>query len=144
MPSFRWSAITPNGDVVHGVSEAADRAAMVDLLQSRGHIVMGAELASARRSLSDLLQIEIGTRRGLDRAMLTEVTREIAIMLAAGQDLDRALRFVVENERNARVRAILGRIRDKVRAGNSLSAALTAEPRSFSRLYIGLVRGGEA
>jgi general secretion pathway protein F len=65
-------------------------------------------------------------------------------MLAAGQDLDRALRFVVENTRNARARAILGTVRDKVRSGSSLAAALAAEPRSFSRLYVGLVRAGEA
>ena len=65
-------------------------------------------------------------------------------MLAAGQDLDRALRFVVDNTRNARARAILDRVRDKVRAGRSLAAALAGEPRSFSQLYVGLVRAGEA
>jgi general secretion pathway protein F len=65
-------------------------------------------------------------------------------MLAAGQDLDRALRFVVDNSRNARARAILGNVRDKVRSGSSLAAALAGEPRSFSKLYIGLVRAGEA
>jgi general secretion pathway protein F len=72
------------------------------------------------------------------------VTRELAIMLAAGQDLDRALRFVVDNTRSARARGILGNIRDKVRGGSSLAAALAAEPRSFSKLYVGLVRAGEA
>src|SRR5439155_17378333 len=41
-------------------------------------------------------------------------------------------------------RAILGNVRDKVRGGSSLAAALTAEPRSFSKLYVGLVRAGEA
>src|SRR5207244_814070 len=82
--------------------------------------------------------------RGLDKAALGEVTRELAIMLAAGQDLDRALRFVVENTRNARARGILGNVRDKVRSGSSLAAALAAEPRSFSKLYVGLVRAGEA
>ncbi len=39
---------------------------------------------------------------------------------------------------------ILGNVRDKVRSGNSLAAALATEPRSFSKLYIGLVRAGEA
>src|SRR5262249_3997210 len=73
-----------------------------------------------------------------------EVTRELAIMLAAGQDLDRALRFVVDNTRSARARAILANVRDKVRGGSSLAAALAAEPRSFSKLYVGLVPAGEA
>jgi general secretion pathway protein F len=144
MPSFRWSAVNPGGDVARGVMEAPDRAAVVERLQRQGQIVLRADLAAGRGGRADLLQIELGRNRALDKSSLSEVTRELSIMLGAGQDLDRALRFVVENTRNARARGILGNVRDKVRSGSSLAAALAAEPRSFSKLYIGLVRAGEA
>ena len=144
MPSFRWSAINGGGDVVRGIMEAPDRLAVVERLQRQGQVVLRADPADQRRGLADLLQIELGRARALDKATLGEITRELAIMLAAGQDLDRALRFVVDNARNTRARAILGNVRDKVRGGSSLAAALAAEPRSFSKLYIGLVRAGEA
>jgi general secretion pathway protein F len=144
MPSFRWSAINSAGDVVRGLMEAPDRAAVVERLQRQGQIVLRADPADGRRGWADILQIELGRSRGLDKTALGEITRELAIMLAAGQDLDRALRFVVENTRSARARAILGNVRDKVRSGSSLAAALAAEPRSFSKLYVGLVRAGEA
>ena len=144
MPSFRWSAINGGGDVARGVMEAPDRSAVVEKLQRQGQIVLRADPADGRGGWAELLQIELGRTRGLDKAALGELTRELAIMLAAGQDLDRALRFVVENTRNARARAVLGNVRDKVRGGSSLAAALSGEPRSFSKLYIGLVRAGEA
>ena len=144
MPSFRWSAINGGGDVVRGIMEAPDRLAVVERLQRQGQVVLRADPADQRRGLADLLQIELGRARALDKATLGAITRELAIMLAAGQDLDRALRFVVDNTRNTRARAILGNVRDKVRGGSSLAAALAAEPRSFSKLYIGLVRAGEA
>jgi general secretion pathway protein F len=144
MPSFRWSAINSGGDVVRGLMEAPDRAAVVERLQRQGQIVLRADLADGRRSWADLLQLELGRGRRLDKAALGEVTRELAIMLAAGQDLDRALRFVVENTQNSGARTILGAVRDKVRSGSSLAAALGGEPRSFSKLYVGLVRAGEA
>ena len=144
MPSFRWSAVNPGGDVARGVMEAPDRAAVVERLQRQGQIVLRADLAAGRGGWADLFQIELGRSRGLDKSSLSEVTRELSIMLGAGQDLDRALRFVVENTRNVRARGILGNVRDKVRSGSSLAAALAAEPRSFSKLYIGLVRAGEA
>jgi general secretion pathway protein F len=143
MPSYRWSAVNGGGDVVRGVMEAPDRAAVVDRLQRQGQIVLRADPADRRR-LADLLHIELGGARGLDKAALAELTRELAIMLAAGQDLDRALRFVVDNTHSPRARAILANVRDKVRGGNSLAAALAGEPRSFSKLYVGLVRAGEA
>ncbi len=144
MPSFRWSAIDGGGEVVHGVMDAPDRAWVVDRLQRQGQIVLRADPAELRRGLGELLQIEIGGARGLDKNAVSEVTRELAIMLAAGQDLDRALRFIVDNTRSARTRTILGRVRDKVRSGSSLAGALAGEPRSFSKLYIGMVRAGEA
>jgi len=144
MPSFRWSAINGGGDAVNGVMEAPDRGAVVERLQRQGHLVLRADPADQRRGLRELLQIELGGARGLDKAALGEVTRELAIMLAAGQDLDRALRFVVDNTGSARGRTVLANVRDKVRGGSSLAAALAGEPRSFSKLYVGLVRAGEA
>jgi general secretion pathway protein F len=144
MPSFRWSAVNPGGDVARGMMEAPDRATVVERLQRQGQIVLRADPADARRGWADLLQMELRRSRSLDKATLAEITRELAIMLAAGQDLDRALRFVVDNTRNARARIILGSVRDKVRSGSSLAAALASEPRSFSKLYIGIVRAGEA
>lgn len=144
MPSFRWSAINPGGDVARGVMEAPDRATVVERLQRQGQVVLRADPADGRRGWADLLQIELRRSRGLDKTTLGEITRELAIMLAAGQDLDRALRFVVESTRNARARVILGSVRDKVRSGSSLAAALAGEPRSFSKLYVGVVRAGEA
>jgi general secretion pathway protein F len=144
MPSFRWSAINGGGDTVNGVMEAPDRGAVVERLQRQGHLVLRADPADRRRGLRELLKIDLGGPRGLDKAALGEVTRELAIMLGAGQDLDRALRFVVDNTRSARGRTVLGNVRDKVRSGSSLAAALAGEPGSFSKLYVGLVRAGEA
>ncbi len=143
MPSFHWSAINGGGAVVRGVMEAPDRDAVVERLQRQGQIVLRADSAGGRAGLARLLRIEIGGTRGLDKAALGETTRELAIMLTAGQDLDRALRFVVDNTRSTRARIILGNVRDKVRAGSSLAAALAGEPRSFPKLYVGLVRAGE-
>src|SRR5437764_10900145 len=143
MPSFRWSAVNPGGDVARGVMEAPDRAAVVERLQRQGQLVLRADLA-AGRGWADFLQIELGHSRGLDKASLGEVTRELAIMLSAGQDLDRALRFVVESGANSRARALLEEVHNKVRAGSSLATAIAAHPQTFSKLYVGLVRAGEA
>ncbi len=144
MPSFRWSAINGGGEVIRGLMDAPDRAAVVERLQRQGQTVLRADPAGGRRGLGELLQLELGGARGLDKNALSETTRELAIMLGAGQDLDRALRFVVDNTRSTRARTILGNVRDKVRSGSSLAAALAGEPRSFSKLYVGLVRAGEA
>jgi len=144
MPSFRYVAVDSAGQTQRGVMEAPDQAAVIERLQRQGHIPMRAEPAGQRGFLDELFSIELGRRRGLTKSDVASVTRELAIMLGAGQDLDRALRFLVDTAPNKRVANIMGQVRDRVRGGTALAAALALQPQSFNRLYVGLVRAGEA
>jgi general secretion pathway protein F len=144
MPAFRYSAITATGELVRGTTDAIDEAAVVVQLRRQGQVPARVEPAAKGFSVRDLLTMEFGRRRGLSRQEVTNVTRELAIMLDAGQDMDRALRFLVETAPNPRVAKVLDEIRQAVRDGSSLAAALTRHAGSFTRLYVGLVRAGEA
>jgi general secretion pathway protein F len=64
-------------------------------------------------------------------------------MLSAGQDLDRALRYMQETA-PARVRSTVTGLRDAVRDGSPLSTAMGRYPASFAAMHVGLVRAGEA
>jgi general secretion pathway protein F len=144
MPAFRYVAVDSAGTMQRGTMEVADQAAVIERLQRQGQIPMRVEPAGKRGFLDELFSIEFGKRRGLTKTDVAGVTRELSIMLGAGQDLDRALRFLVDTAPNDRVRNIMGQVRDKVRGGSALAAALGQQPQSFSRLYVGLVRAGEA
>jgi general secretion pathway protein F len=140
MAAFNYRALGPDGTLQKGTQEAASAAELAAQLQKRGAMVLG--IAPAGRGVG-LLSLELG-RTALRRGELTEATRELASLLAAGQDIDRALRLMAEEAPNKRVGAVLGRVRDSVRDGVALAAALQREPKSFPRLYLGLVRAGEA
>ncbi len=143
MPSFRYTAILPTGELSRGLMDAADEAAVVRALQKAGSLPVRTDPA-AGGFLSDLMAMEFGARRGLRKQEVADLTRELSIMLAAGQDLDRALRFLADTAPNKRVRATTERLRQSVRDGASLAAALSEHPHSFPRLYVGLVRAAEA
>jgi general secretion pathway protein F len=146
MPAFRTLSIASDGTLTRGRMEAPSEAAVVDRLRRQGHLPMRTEPDAGRRPvLEALLHAELGRGRGvLRRQELANLTRELAVMLGAGQDLDHALRFVVETAGSARLRKIAGQVRDAVRDGNPLAAALAQQPKSFPPLYVGLVRAGEA
>ncbi len=144
MTEFRYIAIDAAGAIHRGTMEGASEAGVIEALQRQGYIPMRAKPAGKRTRLADLLTMDLGRRRGLRRNEIANMTRELATMLGAGQNLDLALRFVIETAPNARVRDVLERLRDKVRGGSALAAALAVERRSFSRLYISLVQAGEA
>src|SRR3546814_12999759 len=62
----------------------------------------------------------------------------------AGQPLDRALTILLELPEDEVARRTVTDIRDAVRGGASLSTALERQHGAFSRLYINMVRAGEA
>lgn len=142
MATFRYTAIEPSGRLAHGVMEAPDEAAVVERLRRQGSLPVQAK-PDRGRSLRDLLNIQVGST-GLRRQEVADVTRELATMLGAGQDLDRALRFLLETAPNARIRGVVEKLRATVRDGASLATALGQHPGSFPPLYLGLVRAGEA
>lgn len=145
MPAFRYKAISPAGEVTVGTMDAPTEAAVIERLRRDGSIPVRAEPADgAGPLLSGALNFQFSRRGRLSKTELAGVTRELAIMLGAGLDLDRALRFLVETAPNARVRSVIGLLRDAVRDGSPLAAAMARDGRSFSRLYVGMVRAGES
>ena len=64
------------------------------------------------------------------------MTREIATLLRAGLPLDRALEIVINLSTNDEVAEMLDEVRQDVRGGASLSAAMESRRRAFSRVFI--------
>jgi general secretion pathway protein F len=144
VPKFRYTAIDGTGKSVRGVVDAVSTTAVVDLIQGQGRLLLRADEVARHRWGFELPQLDLAVKRGLPKAAIAHFTRELSVMLSAGQDIDHALRFLVESSEDKRSRRILQALRDRVRGGTSLAAALADHPRVFSRLYISLVRAGEA
>jgi general secretion pathway protein F len=140
--SFRYTALDASGQLIKGEMEATDEAAVIQSLQDQGNIPVRAE--PSRSSAASSFLARGFSRSGLSKQELADMTQKLATMIGAGQDLDRSMRFLVETGRNKRVAGILEQIRATVRDGGSLAAALEKHPASFPRLYVGLIRAGEA
>ena len=146
MPRFRYTAITASGETTTGLMEAPSEQALLDILRRQGSLPMRAEPAEGRdHFLGSLMRAEFfGGGGKLSGQDLSDSTRELAVMLGAGQDLDRALRFLVDTTTKKQVKVILTQVRDAVRDGAPFATALQQHPRSFPKLYVGLIRAGEA
>ncbi len=143
MPNFRFTAIDPGGQLRSGMMDAPDAASVIESLQRAGSIPVRAKPAGWQAGLGTALSADLFGRRGLSRDDITLVLRELATMLSAGQDVDRALRFIVETAATPRLRRIMETVRNKVRGGSPLHQALAEPPANFPRLHIGLIRAGE-
>ncbi|AER55191.1 general secretion pathway protein F [Pseudoxanthomonas spadix BD-a59] len=142
MPLYRYKALNARGDVLEAQMEAASEAEVVARLQEQGHLPMEAKLASEGGGLGAFKTLLQPNAFSGQRLVL--FTQQLATLLGAGQPLDRALTILLELPDEDKARNTVADIREAVRGGAPLSTALERQHGSFSRLYINMVRAGEA
>jgi type IV pilus assembly protein PilC len=76
-------------------------------------------------------------------AVLAVFTRQLATLVDVGMPLLRGLRLLQEQEENRVLRRVITEVAKTVEAGGTLSEALAAHPKVFSRLYVNMVKAGE-
>jgi general secretion pathway protein F len=64
--------------------------------------------------------------------------------LEAGLTLDRSLQILIELSEDERVVRVMENLQERVRGGSTFSAALDEQDGQFPRLYVNMVRAGEA
>jgi len=145
VPVYAYRGITAKGRNTRGFVDAeSDRGARARL--KREGIFLTELLESASRPGEP--------RGGRDvRALLTSLrpvsptdlaiaTRQLATLLGAGIPLIESLGALADQVENARLKGVIGQVRDRVNAGAALADALAAAG-PFSELYVSLVRAGE-
>lgn len=75
---------------------------------------------------------------------LTLFTRQLATLVKAGVPLVRSLDVLARQEKNAAFCGILESLAETIRSGGSFSDALAQHPKTFDRLYVNMVKAGEA
>lgn len=75
---------------------------------------------------------------------LTVFTRQLATLVKAGMPILRSLEVLSRQEKRAGFKIVLEEIADTIRSGGNFSEGLAAHPKIFDRLYVNMVRAGEA
>lgn len=145
MAFFQYKAVTPAGEVQEGVLEASSTPAAIERLQAMGLIPIRAqEAAAATAAAAPAARVALFRRRGITQEDIGVMTRELATLLRAGLPLDRSFEILINLAASPRMAELLGKIRNDVRGGQSLSRALEAQRGTFSRFYVNMIRAGEA
>jgi len=134
--TFAYRAAEPSGRVVRGHVVAASRDAAASSLTEKGLWPVELHVRAHDHTLDP-------RRRGLSAAHLGLGLRILADLLAAGLTVRRAL-AAFEELAPAAWRAALPAIRESVRQGRSLGAALGDAPVTIPREIVGIIEAGEA
>jgi general secretion pathway protein F len=137
VPVFAYRSTTMDGIIAEGVIEASDEKAAIERLKNSGVIPLEIK-APAVKGLG--LKIRFRTHK----VDLVSFTNELSSLLAAGLPLDRGLQILSEISEHKGMKEIVQSLLKSIRGGMSFSEALQKHPDIFPRLYVNMVRAGEA
>ena len=142
MATFRYKAVNAQGSFSEGQLEAVDTRSAAYRLQGMGLIPVSIEQPSFQRAGSGLVAKFYLQR--ISRKDILFFTEELSTLVRAGLPLDRSLAITAELASKPALRAVIHDVLKQIKGGKSLAEALAAHPKHFSRLYVNMIRAGEA
>ena len=148
MAEFRYDAKTPAGKTVSGVVTAQNENDAVGELRRQNLIVVSLSATGAKKAGGGGVKL-FSAGRGTPRVKvrnqeLVVFTRQLATMIAAGIPLLECLEILSEQSEDQGFSVVLQTVADDVRSGTDLSEALRRHPGCFTRIYVNMVKAGEA
>ncbi len=144
MPVFKYKGYRADGRSAGGILDA--ESPRVARLKLRKGGIFPTDLHEQDRSESPgrTSSVSVGGSAVLKGADLSLLTRQLGTLLVAGLPLVDAIGVLIDQNERKAVQTLLAEIREQIREGRSLSAALAAYPRDFSPLYMHMIEAGEA
>ena len=146
MPHFTYVAVDEKtGKEIKGKIEAASEAAAAAELRKDGLFATKIKEGSAKKKggLNINLDISFGPAV-IKRKQLLVITRQLATLLEAGLPLIRSLRTLERQCKDKMAQKVLRGVADSVETGATFSEALSQYPATFDKLFLNMVRAGEA
>jgi len=143
MPVFDYRALNAAGKTVSGIIDAASLAAARDLLRGQHLFPTRIEGTTGRQQGRSIATWRDWLAR-VSSDELNIVTRQLSTLLGAGLPLVASLDALLKQAANPILRKALAQIKDAVNEGSSLLQALSPHPKIFSKIYLSMVRAGEA
>ncbi len=161
MPRFAYTAIDAHGTEKSGRLDAAAPREVTAILRRQGLFptdvtpvpdATSGPVVTARPAVAGVDASAAGPKlawplpftRIVKPRQLALFSRQMSTLLRAGMPLLRGLEVLARQERNASFRSILVGLAETIKSGGTLSDAMARHPGVFDRLFLNMIKAGEA
>ncbi len=146
MPTFQFKAMDSTGTEIKDVIDAATEEDAQATIRQMGYFVTDISVKKSRKKSG---QSTGGKKRGfvfggVRSKELTAFTRQLSILQDAGLPILRSLRIMSNQSRPGRLKYSLEDTCEAIEGGDTLSEAMAKCPKCFNRLYVNMIKAGEA
>ncbi len=147
MPTFQFEAMDKTGQEVRETIEAENQEQAQATIRQRGLFVTKIALKKARGKAAKVAGAKKGKTfvlGGVNSKTLTTFTRQLAILQEAGLPILRSLKILEQQAKPGALKNSLINVCDEIESGSTLSEAMGKSPKAFNRLYVNMIKAGEA
>ncbi|HLA83341.1 MAG TPA: type II secretion system F family protein [Thermoguttaceae bacterium] len=148
MPTFQFEAMDSTGNEIKDVIDAPTEEEAQATIRQMGYFVTKISVKKSRKTEAEK---QAAKKRGKSFAIggvklktLTTFTRQLSILQDAGLPILRSLRILEAQSKPGALKNSLIDVCDEIEAGSTLSEAMAKSPKAFNRLYVNMVKAGEA
>ena len=146
MPAFTYTALSKDGRRTSGTMAADTRAAAIVQMSRQGlspvSITEAKNAAAAARKAQSEKE-KAGAKGKVSQKAIESFTRELANLLSGGVPLSRAMALLRREASNPAAQHLWAELHEDIVGGVSLGDAMAKHPKSFSSVYVAMVRAGE-
>ncbi|MDR1727335.1 MAG: type II secretion system F family protein [Acidobacteriota bacterium] len=143
MTSYNYRASTMEGKIVEGSMDAADDGTVSLKLQEMGLLPIHIGGVGRKTALSRELDWPWKSSRVQSKDVLV-FTQELRTLTHAGFPLDRSLAILAQLAESPAMAEIVHDVLKEVKGGKSFSEGLAKYPEVFPKVYVNMVKAGEA
>ena len=153
MPTYKFEALdTTGGEVKDSVSALSEEEAQQKIKQMGYFVTKIIEVADTKKGKKGKKDAAARGRRkrktfsigGVSAKKLCTFTRQFSILQDAGLPVLRSLKILEGQMKGGPLKNALLDVVDDVESGSTLSEAFAKHPKCFDRLYVNMVKAGEA
>src|SRR5688572_30176576 len=146
MPTFQFEAMDATGQEIKDQIDAATEEEAQQTIRQMGYFVT----RIAQKKQKGAATAVGGKRKrpmafgGVSGKQLTVFTRQLSILQDAGLPILRSLRILEGQQKPGRLKNALMDVAEEIESGSTLAEAMAKSPRVFNRLYVNMIKAGEA
>ncbi len=146
MPTYQFEAMDPQGQEIRDVIEAPTQDEAQATIRSMGYFVtkIAPQKSSAKAGKTGAASRKTFALGGAGGKKMVTFTRQLSILQDAGLPILRSLKILEDQANPGALKNSLIDVCDEIESGSSLSEALSKSPKVFDRLYVNMIKAGEA
>lgn len=145
MALYEYRAIEKNGKSRKGKIDASSIKQATSNLQAQGLYIVSISAAKSKISFhKNKDKKQRHQKSSIPSQIITSFTRQFSILVSTGIPYNKALEILIDEEENPGFQHVLSSLKAQIVEGSSLAGALANHPDLFTKMYVSMVRAGEA